>query len=153
MWTPLSSPPLHYTSLPSLCTTFASQPNLPLPFPLCMFAFTPLFSHAWHSFFLQALPHLCFHFLAYFPVHSDSIHVYINGYKSSLHSGFAVLFPDTHFHYHLPSESSVLRTELYAILFALKIKCLSCFPSSSFTIFTDSWSSIPYYLPSPHHTH
>ena len=54
--------------------------------------------------------------------------------------GFAVLFPFQHFQFQLPSVSSVLMTELYAILFALR-KLLS-YSSSSFVIFSVSQNSL-----------
>ena len=153
---------------PSLPTLFASRPRLPLPFPLRMHALLshpssptlgilPFYSHITPPWLIPP-PSICTsvyptspksntppcllrsHFLAHLPTHSDSIHIYTDGSKSPSNSSFAILFPDTFYQYRLPTESSVLTTELYAILFALRH--LFRLPSPSFTIFTDSWSSL-----------
>ena len=79
-------------------------------------------------------------FLAHLPFHSDTVHVFTDGSKSPLRSGFAVLFPDSSFRCRLPAESSVLTTELYAILYALQR--LFRYSAVSFTIFTDSQSAL-----------
>ncbi len=55
-------------------------------------------------------------------------------------TGFAVLFPTHHYQIRLPKESSVLTAELSAVLYALQQ--LFYVPSSSFTIFTDSRTSL-----------
>ena len=89
-------------------------------------------------------------FLDHFPLHSDSVCVFTDGSKTPVGSGFAVLFPGSRLRCRLPAESSVLTTELYAILYALQR--LSHFSAVSFTIFTDSRSALSALssLSSPH---
>ena len=152
----------------SLHTSFSSRPTLPLPLSLRMQALLshpssptidvlPFYVHSTPPWLIPP-PSICTstfptspksttppsvlrsHFFAHLPTHSNSTHIYTDGSKSSLTCGFAVLFPDNHLQYRLPSVSSVLTSELYAIYFALKY--LLHLPSSSFTIFTDSRSSL-----------
>ena len=84
-------------------------------------------------------------FLEHFTTHSNCTPVYTDGSKSQYGSGFAILFPSQYFQFQLPTISSVLMTELYTILFALR-KFLS-YPSSSFVIFTDSKFCLSSMLP------
>ena len=79
-------------------------------------------------------------FHEHFISHNNCNLVYTDASKSQYGSGFAVLFPSQYFQFQLPSVSSVLTTELYAVLFALR-KLLS-YPSSSFVIFTGSQNSL-----------
>ena len=84
-------------------------------------------------------------FLEHFTTHNNCTPVYTDGYKSQYGSDFAILFLSQYFQFQLPRVASVLTTDLYAILFALR-KLLS-YPSSSFVIFTLKIPS-PLYVPS-----
>ena len=152
----------------SLLHTFTSSPRLPTPLPVRMdtlLSHSP-FPHlrplplSVHSIPPWLIPNPCIcssvfpdppksdippsilltHFLDHVSIHSSSIHVYTDGSKSISGAGFAVTFPNCTFKYTLPPESSVLTTELYALLFALRRIYSST--SSSFTIFTDSRNSL-----------
>lgn len=79
-------------------------------------------------------------FLEHASIHNNCTPIYTDGSKSPLGSGFAVLFPSYHLEFQLPDMTSVLTTELYAILYALKH--LLSYPSSSFVIFTDSLNAL-----------
>ena len=79
-------------------------------------------------------------FLAHLPDHSDAIHIYTDGSKSSSGVGYVVLFPSWSTQRTLPHFASVLSAELSALLLAVQ-RLLSCC-SSSFVIFTDSYSAL-----------
>ena len=153
---------------PSLSPVFSSHPRLPLPISLRMHALLSLPSSPSLSplpFAVSRFPpwlapplSLCSgvfppsqkatvppsvfrsHFSAHLPTHSNCVHIYTDGSKSSVSSGCAVLFPDASYSYRLPPETSVLSAELFAILFALRLAFRHS--ASSFVIFTDSWSSL-----------
>ena len=157
-----------FTIPPSLSAIFSSHPRLPSLLPVRMQALLshpssptlkplPFYVHSFPPW-LQPTPLICKSvyptspkadtspsflrnlFLEHLPTHATSTHIYTDGSKSPLGSAFATLFPDSHLQYRLPPEASVLTTELYAILYALKSLLRS--PSSSFTIFTDSQNSL-----------
>ena len=152
---------------PALLPVFSSSSRLPTPFPVRMQSLLshssfptlhviPLYIPSFPPWLLPS-PHICTsvfsntpksttppvllrsQFLAHAPTHSTSTHIYTDGSRTSSGSGFAVLFPTQSFQIQLPPESSVLTSELSAILYALQHLPHS---SSSFTIFTDSRNSL-----------
>jgi len=151
-----------------LLTKFSSHPRSSHPFPFRMhallshspFSNLTILPFQTHSFppWLIPSPIICSsitlsspksdtppsisrsHFLEHISTHATCTPVYTDGSKSPHGSGCAVLFPLHHFQFQLPYVSSVLTTELYAILFALQH--LFSYPSSSFVIFTDSRNSL-----------
>lgn len=155
------------TPSPTLLPVFSSSPRLPTPFSVRMQSLLshsslptlhviPLYvppSPPW----LVPAPNICTsvfsdtpksltppallraQFLAHVTSHSTSTHIYTDGSKTTSGTGFAVLFPTRSFQVQLPTQSSVLTSELSAILYALQHLPHS---SSSFTIFTDSQNSL-----------
>ncbi len=86
-------------------------------------------------------PVILAHFLDHIPTHSSSTHVYTDGSKSPMGDmALPSSFPLNPSNIVYPPEVSVLATELYAILLALQR--ISHFPSTTFTIFTDSRNSL-----------
>ena len=161
-------PTTRITIPPTLLPVFSSSPRLPIPFSVRMQSLlshstfptlhiTPLYIPSFPPWLIP-LPHICTsvfsdspkslttpallraQFLSHAPTHSTSTHIYTDGSKTNSGTGFAVLFPTHHYQIKLPSESSVLTSELSAILYALQQ--LLHVPSSSFTIFTDSRTSL-----------
>ena len=98
------------------------------------------------------LPSLIHQLISYEPfflntsTHTNCISIFSDGSKSQYGSGFSILFPSQHFQFKLSSVFSVLTTELYTILFALRN--LLSYPSTSFVISRFSKFSLPlYYSP------
>ncbi len=155
------------TPSPTLLPIFSSSPRLPTPFPVRMQSLLshssfpnlhviPLYVPSTPPW-LVPTPNICTsvfsdtpksltppallraQFLAHVTSHNTSTHIYTDGSKTTSGAGFAVLFPTHSFQIKLPPESSVLTSELAAILYALQHLPHS---SSSFTIFTDSRNSL-----------
>lgn len=161
-------PTTKITIAPALLPIFPSSPRLPTPFPVRMQSLlshssfptlqvTPLYIPSFPPWLIPS-PRICPSisfttpkaatpptylrclFLAHAATHGASTHIYTDGSKTASGSGFAVLFPDRHYQFRMSTEASVLTTELSAILYALQQ--FLHFPSSSATIFTDSFSSL-----------
>ena len=90
----------------------------------------------------NSLPECLSHasFLEHSSSHSGSIPVYTDGSKSESGVGYGVVFPSFCRGASLPGAASVFTAELSAIILALRI--IFTLPISSFTIFSDSRSSL-----------